>query len=66
MTTLSEIEAAAGSLSLQQKRELLLFLTEQLRKERAPLPAPRRFSGELLREWIDQDEEDGKRFREGG
>jgi hypothetical protein len=66
MTTLSEIEAAAEALSVEQKRELLLFLTERLRAERAPLPQPRRFGRDQLSQWIAEDEADGKRFREGG
>ena len=66
MTTLSEIEAAADALSVEQKRELLLFLAERLRAERAPLPEPRRFSREQIRDWLAEDEADTKRFGERG
>jgi hypothetical protein len=66
MTTLSEIEAAAETLSVEQKRELLLFIAEQLRTQRAPLPEPRRFSRQQVDEWVAEDEAEGKRFREGG
>jgi hypothetical protein len=66
MTTLSEIEAAADALPVEQKQELLLFLTQRLRDTRAPLPEPRRFSPQQLNQWIADDEADGKRFRENG
>ena len=66
MTTLSEIEAAADALSVEQKRELLLFLAERLRAQRAPLPQPRRFGREQVAQWVAEDEADAKRFREGG
>jgi hypothetical protein len=66
MTTLSEIEAAADALSVEQKRQLLLFLTQRLRDARAPLPEPRRFSRTQMEQWIAEDEADARRFREGG
>jgi hypothetical protein len=66
MTTLSEIEAAAEALPADQKRQLLLFLAERLRAERAPLPQPRRFGRRQIDQWVADDEADGKRFREGG
>jgi hypothetical protein len=66
MTTLSEIEAAAEALSVEQKRELLLFLAERLRAQQALVPQPRRFGADQLDEWIAEDEADGKRIREGG
>ncbi len=65
MSTLTEIEAAAEKLPAEQKRALLLFLAERLRSEGAKLPPPRQFGGERLRQWIAEDEADGKRFREG-
>jgi hypothetical protein len=66
MTTLSEIEAAADALSVEQKRELLLFVAERLCAQRAPLPAPRRFSKEQIDRWIDEDDAGGKQFGEAG
>lgn len=65
MTTLSEIEAAADALSVEQKRELLLFLAQRLRAQRASLPQPRRFGREQVARWVAEDEADAKRFREG-
>lgn len=63
MSTLSEIEAAAAALPMDQKRELLLFLAERLRAERAPLPQPRRFTRPQMDQWIAEDEADAQRFR---
>ena len=47
MSTLTEIETAADSLSPEEKEELLRFLAMRLRKER-PQPAPRIYSDEEL------------------
>jgi len=64
MSSLTEIEKAAEALSPQQKQELMLFLGERLRAERAGLPEPRLFSREQVRSWVAEDEADLKRFRE--
>jgi hypothetical protein len=63
MSTLAEIESAAAALSPQDKAELLLFVAGQLRAEGAPLPEPRLFSPEQLAAWMDEDEEDMRKFR---
>lgn len=65
MTTLSEIEAAADALPAEQKQELLLFLASRLRAGREGLPEPRRFSPERVASWVEQDEAEMRRFREG-
>ncbi|MHB1155529.1 MAG: hypothetical protein ACYC26_01690 [Phycisphaerales bacterium] len=65
MVTLSDIEAAADALPAEQKQELLLFLASRLRAGREDLPAPRQFSSERLTSWVEEDEADMKRFREG-
>ena len=65
MKTLDEIERAAEGLPSAQKSELLLFLAESLRKEQAPLPEPRLFSPAQLQAWMDEDEEDMRKFRAG-
>ena len=65
MSTLVEIESAAVALSAAEKAELLLFVAQQLRTEQAPLPEPRLFPPEQLQAWMDEDEEDGRRFRDG-
>ncbi len=66
MSTLAEIEAAAETLPEQEKEELFLFLAARLRAAGpAELPPPRKFSREQMEEWIRDDEEGMKRFREG-
>ncbi len=65
MKTLVEIERATEELPSGQRTELLLFVAETLRKEPAPLPEPRQFSGAQLQAWMDEDEEAMRRFRTG-
>ncbi len=60
MSTLSEIEAAAETLTPEQKRELFLFLAARLRSVSGPLPPPRDFT----REQIADDESGMRRLRE--
>lgn len=64
MITLAEIEAAADSLSAEQKQELMLFLAARLRGA-GEVPPPRDFSREQMEAWIADDEEGMRRFREG-
>jgi hypothetical protein len=63
MSTLEEIEQAVKQLSPQQQQELLLRLAHTLREQDA-LPEPRQFTREQIQEWIREDEEGMKRFRE--
>jgi hypothetical protein len=65
MSTLAEIEAAAAALPPQEKAQLLLFVAGQLRAEGAALPEPRLFSPQQLQAWMDEDEEDMRKFRAG-
>jgi hypothetical protein len=65
MSTLAEIESAAARLPSREKLELLLFVAGQLRGEGAALPEPRLFSPEQLAAWMDEDEEDMRRFQSG-
>ena len=65
MSTLAEIESAAAALPPREKAELLLFMAGQLRAEGAPLPEPRLFLPEQLQAWMDEDEEDMRKFRAG-
>jgi hypothetical protein len=62
MSTLAEIESAAAALSPREKAELLMFVARQLRVERAPIPEPRLFSQDQLQSWMNDDEEDMRRF----
>jgi len=41
----------------------LLFLVEQLRSKGPLFPEPRVFSKEQIQGWIDEDEEDMRRFQ---
>jgi hypothetical protein len=65
MSTLREIEAAADSLLPDQKQELLLYLAARLRADRATIPPTRDFPAQQVARWIEEDESDMKRFREG-
>ncbi len=65
MSTLAEIESAATALPAREKAELLLFIAGQLRTEGAPLPEPRPFTPEELQAWMDEDEEEMRKFRAG-
>lgn len=62
MSTLDEIEAAADSLSDEEKEALLRFLAMRLRRERA-LPEPRIYSDEEVAAILAEDEADGARLR---
>ncbi len=64
MSTLLEIEAAADSLPVEQKEQLLLFLATRLRSAGATLPEPDEFSREEIAEWIAEDEADMRQFQE--
>jgi hypothetical protein len=65
MKTLAEIEEAAQQLPPAKQTELLYFLAQRLEEANLPLPAPREFSPEQLQQWLDQDEEDMRRFKAG-
>ena len=65
MVGLLEIEAAAKSLSLEEREALVLFLAETLRNERGvKMPEPRRFTKEQVAGWIAEDEADMKSLRQ--
>lgn len=63
MNTLAEIETAAELLPPEQQRELFLFLVDRLRNA-GQMPAPRDFERERIENWIADDEEGMRRFRE--
>ena len=65
MSTLAEIEQAAGTLAPREQQELLLFLAAKLREKGAELPEPRLFAPEQLQGWMDEDEADLRRFDAG-
>ena len=63
MSTLTEIEDAADTLSSEDKEALLRFLAIRLRKERA-LPGPRIYTDDEVAAMLAEDEADGMRLRE--
>ena len=65
MKTLAEIEQAARQLPPAKQTELLYFLAQHLDEANLPLPRPREFSAGQLQQWLDQDEEDMRRFKAG-
>lgn len=65
MKTLAEIEQAAGRLPAAEQTELLYFLVQRLDQADLPLPAPREFSADQIRQWLDEDGADMERFRRG-
>lgn len=65
MQSLVDIEQAVQNLSAEQQAELLLFVAERLRSQRAPLPEPREFTQEQLKAWLDEDEQAMERFWAG-
>ena len=62
MSTLAEIEAAAESLSPEERQELLRFLAMRLRGQRSPA-RPRIYSDEEIDAMLREDEADGQRLR---
>ena len=65
MSTLAEIESAAEALPAREKAELLLFLAERLRAEGVPMPQARLLTPEQVQLWMNEDEEDMRKFRSG-
>ncbi len=63
MSTLTEIEDAADSLSSEEKEALLRFLAMRLRRERASLE-PRIYADDEMTTMLAEDEADGMRFRQ--
>ncbi len=63
MSTLTEIEAAADTLSAEEKEALLRFIAMRLRQERVS-PEPRIYAVEEVATMLAEDEADGTRFRE--
>ena len=65
MSTLSEIEEAAGRLSAEEQKELLRFLLRVIPAEEGTLPKPRIFTDEEIQGWLADDAEGMREFREG-
>lgn len=65
MSTLAEIEEAAGVLPVEQKQRLVAFLLTGLRKDGAKLPPPRDISKATIEQWVAEDEEGFRKFKAG-
>ena len=59
--TLLEIQIAADALSIDEKRELIIFLLRRLRNHQKELPPVRDIPEETIEKWI-EDDELGDRF----
>lgn len=60
--TLLEIEKAADALSIEEKRELIIFLLKRLRGIQEALPAVRDIPKETIEKWIAEDEAGYQKF----
>jgi hypothetical protein len=65
VSKLDEIEAAAETLPAAEKQQLMLFLATRLRAQGARMPEPRKFSSEQMAQWVEEDESDMRRIRQG-
>ncbi|MBC7785579.1 MAG: hypothetical protein H7144_17235 [Burkholderiales bacterium] len=65
MSSLVEIQSAAKLLSLKERQQLLILVAESLRAEPQELPKPREFTNGDLNAWLDEDEQDMQRLRNG-
>ena len=60
--TLLEIQKAAESLSIEEKRGLMIFLLRRLRDNQVELPPVRDIPNETIEKWIEDDESGYKIF----
>lgn len=65
MSTLAEIEEAAGVLPVEQKQRLVAFLLAGLRKDGTELPPPRDISKATIEQWVAEDEAGFRKFKAG-
>lgn len=63
MSTLEEIETAAGLLTPEQQQELFLFLATRLRAGNTRKPATRDLPRERIESWIEDDNQGMQRLR---
>ena len=54
--TLLEIQKAAESLSIEEKRHLIIFLLRRLRNNQVELPPVRDIPKKTIEKWIEDDE----------
>jgi hypothetical protein len=60
--TLLEIQKAADALSMQEKRQLIIFLLKRLRGIQGALPPVRDIPKETIEKWIEDDEAGYQKF----
>ena len=63
--TLLEIQKAADALSMEEKRELIIFLLRSLRDHQVELPPVRDIPKATIDKWIADDEEGYRNFLAG-
>jgi hypothetical protein len=60
--TLLEIEKAADALSIEEKREVIIFLLKRLRGHENGWPPVRDIPKETIEKWIEEDEAGYQKF----
>lgn len=60
--TLLEMQKAADALSIEEKRELIIFLLKRLRGIQGALPIVRDIPKETIEKWIEEDEAGYQKF----
>ena len=60
--TLLEMQKAADALSIEEKRELIIFLLKRLRGIQGALPPVRDIPKETIEKWIEDDEAGYQKF----
>lgn len=60
--TLLEMQKAADALSMEEKRELIIFVLKRLRGIQEALPAVRDIPKETIEKWIEEDEAGYQKF----
>jgi hypothetical protein len=60
--TLLEIQKAADELSIEEKRELIIFLLKRLRGIQGALPPVLDIPKETIEKWVEEDEAGYQKF----
>ena len=60
--TLLEMQKAADALSIEEKRDLIIFLLKRLRGIQGALPEVRDIPKETIEKWIEDDEAGYQKF----
>ena len=65
MSRLQELETAAAQLPAEDRQQLLLFIAMSLRRERAGVSEPKRFTAAEVTSWLTEDKAEMHRFQTG-